>query len=319
MQIFSDICEMIDTNDRFLGIRSATDYYPFGMEMPGRSFSSSNYRFGFNGKPKDNEVNGNGNLYDYGFRIFNPSISRFLSLDPLTKKFPELTPFQFASNSPIMAIDLDGLEAFAVYNKATNSLGIIPDVSKTRPKLSYKGVSAFDYAKLTPADKSKYNYVILVKNVITGGHSEGGEVKYNTNSKEKPISTGTYNILENKGNTNPAHNSFFVLDPQDNNQYDKVDNRPGEVNESGDQRSGYNLHPGTVSWGCVTINKNDPNLSVDQRAQEWDIISNAINNTKTEQVPDNRGKQKYVPGSTQTKFGTLKIIDKKPVVKAATN
>ena len=23
------------------------DYYPFGMQMPGRSFSSENYRFGF--------------------------------------------------------------------------------------------------------------------------------------------------------------------------------------------------------------------------------------------------------------------------------
>lgn len=34
-----------------------------------------------------------------------------LSVDPLTKSFPMLTPYQFASNTPIMAIDLDGLEA----------------------------------------------------------------------------------------------------------------------------------------------------------------------------------------------------------------
>jgi GH24 family phage-related lysozyme (muramidase) len=35
---------------------------------------------------------------------------RFLSVDPLTGKYPELTPYQFASNSPISGIDLDGLE-----------------------------------------------------------------------------------------------------------------------------------------------------------------------------------------------------------------
>ena len=43
-------------------------------------------------------------------RIYNPALGRFLSTDPLTKKYPELTPFQFAANTPIVGIDLDGLE-----------------------------------------------------------------------------------------------------------------------------------------------------------------------------------------------------------------
>lgn len=37
--------------------------------------------------------------------------SRFLSVDPIGREYPELTPYQFASNTPIMAIDIDGLEA----------------------------------------------------------------------------------------------------------------------------------------------------------------------------------------------------------------
>jgi hypothetical protein len=52
-----------------------------------------------------------GNFYDYGFRIYNPQIARFLSVDPLTKDYPELTPYQFASNTPIESVDLDGLES----------------------------------------------------------------------------------------------------------------------------------------------------------------------------------------------------------------
>ena len=64
----------------------------------------------FNGKEFDPEVAGNGNQYDYGFRIYNPRIGRFLSVDPLTRSYPMLTPYQFASNTPIQAIDLDGLE-----------------------------------------------------------------------------------------------------------------------------------------------------------------------------------------------------------------
>jgi len=49
-------------------------------------------------------------IYDYGFRIYNPSIAKFLSVDPLTKDFPWYTPYQFAGNKPIYDSDLDGLE-----------------------------------------------------------------------------------------------------------------------------------------------------------------------------------------------------------------
>lgn len=79
--------------------------------MPERRYSNSNqYRYGFNGKEIDSEAKGNGAQYDYGFRIYDPRISKFLSVDPLTQSYPWYTPYQFAGNTPIQAIDLDGLE-----------------------------------------------------------------------------------------------------------------------------------------------------------------------------------------------------------------
>ncbi|MEJ0101540.1 MAG: RHS repeat-associated core domain-containing protein [Bacteroidota bacterium] len=90
---------------------SAQDYYPFGSLMPGRKFSSGNYRYGFNGKENDNEVKGiEGSQQDYGMRIYDPRVGRFLSVDPLTNKYPWYTPYQFAGNKPIRFIDLDGME-----------------------------------------------------------------------------------------------------------------------------------------------------------------------------------------------------------------
>ena len=86
------------------------DYYAFGMEMPGRSYEDG-YRYGFNGKEKDNSFGATS--YDYGFRIYNPQIAKFLSVDPLTKSYPELTPYQFASNRPVDGIDIDGLEGIS--------------------------------------------------------------------------------------------------------------------------------------------------------------------------------------------------------------
>ena len=80
------------------------------MLQPGRNISAANYRFGFNGKEHDSAVNGVGVDYDYGARIYNSRIGRFLSIDPITRNYPMLTPYQFASNSPIAGIDRDGLE-----------------------------------------------------------------------------------------------------------------------------------------------------------------------------------------------------------------
>jgi len=91
-------------------IRSTIDYYPFGQEMPGRVYSPTSYRYGFNGKENDNEVAGTGNWQNYGMREYDARVCRFISVDPLTAKFPWYTPYQFAGNKPIIAVDLDGLE-----------------------------------------------------------------------------------------------------------------------------------------------------------------------------------------------------------------
>ncbi len=71
------------------------------------------HRYGFNGKENDRDLqsdDGSNLVLDYGFRIYNPAIARFLSTDPLTKSYPWYTPYQFAGNKPTKFIDLDGKE-----------------------------------------------------------------------------------------------------------------------------------------------------------------------------------------------------------------
>jgi RHS repeat-associated protein len=95
------------------------------MQMPGRKYSGGgSYRYGFNGKENDKEVKGEGNQQDYGMRIYDPRLVRFLSVDPITKQYPELTPYQFASNRPIDGIDRDGLEyaRFDIYLDKNNNV-----------------------------------------------------------------------------------------------------------------------------------------------------------------------------------------------------
>lgn len=55
----------------------------------------------------------------------------FTSPDALTGKFPMLTPYQFASNTPIQAIDLDGLESVYYYsgNSFTGGFSVSKNIS----------------------------------------------------------------------------------------------------------------------------------------------------------------------------------------------
>ena len=86
---------------------SATDYFPFGMTIDSRSYTAAaTYRYGFNGKENDKETG----EQDYGMRMYDPRNPIFLSIDPITNKYPELSPYVFASGNPILGVDLDGLE-----------------------------------------------------------------------------------------------------------------------------------------------------------------------------------------------------------------
>ncbi|TCZ65208.1 RHS repeat-associated core domain-containing protein, partial [Flaviaesturariibacter aridisoli] len=100
--------------------------------MPITSTEGKGYRYGFNGKEYDPEVYGEGNEQDYGMRIYDPRIGKFLSVDPIGKDFPALTSYQFASNSPVKCIDLDGLEGDPVAETKDWLVGIWDDLTSKK-------------------------------------------------------------------------------------------------------------------------------------------------------------------------------------------
>ena len=93
---------------------STQDVYPFGLEMNGRGFNSGAYRYRLPGyKRKDTGFGGSSaTVYDYGFRIYRPSIGKFLSVDPLADQFSGWSPYTFGLDNPIRYIDPDGAAPF---------------------------------------------------------------------------------------------------------------------------------------------------------------------------------------------------------------
>ena len=90
----------------------------FGMTLPDLDKPSSDYRYGFQGQEKDDELKGEGNSLNYTFRMHDPRVGRFFSTDPLEPKYPWYTPYQFSGNRLIDMVELEGLEPTTAGNKS---------------------------------------------------------------------------------------------------------------------------------------------------------------------------------------------------------
>jgi RHS repeat-associated protein len=163
-------------------ILSAQEYYPFGMGMPGRCFSSEIYRYGFNGQENDNEVKGIGNSISFKYRSYDPRLGKFLSVDPLFKDYPWNSTYAFAENRVIDGIDLEGREWQPVNNEGENAAIGSDEIT------DYKWVG-YDYNEKTKEWSQKAGTVVNAA-LWTGDNS----MKFYTSS-------GTPNSVEVDGIT----------------------------------------------------------------------------------------------------------------------
>ena len=85
------------------------DYFPFGLQMPGRSEvkgqeGESPGKPRFTGHELDDET---GMLYA-GARYLDPVIGRWMAVDPLADKYPKWSPYNYGFNNPLTYTDPDG-------------------------------------------------------------------------------------------------------------------------------------------------------------------------------------------------------------------
>jgi hypothetical protein len=134
---------------------TANDYYPGGMTMPGRKYQvgSGSYRYGFQNQETDKELWEGAVSFKY--RVEDPRLVRFFSVDPLASDYPHNSPYAFAENRLLDGIELEGLEWTETKDKkgnitdfkwvGYNSDGKAPEGSVANAQLT-KGDFTFNYS-----------------------------------------------------------------------------------------------------------------------------------------------------------------------------
>lgn len=72
---------------------------------------------------------------DYGFRMYDAAIRRFLTVDLLAEVYSNQTPYAYAANNPINLIDFMGL---GPNDPETVDGGTLPEVTVTAKRLPDK-------------------------------------------------------------------------------------------------------------------------------------------------------------------------------------
>jgi len=193
----------IDLSYYTADVVSYSDYYPFGMQMPGRNgtVSGGEYRYAFNGMETDKEVSGTGNSYTTQFRQYDPRLGRWKSLDPLAGKFPNMSPFVGMDNNPIVNIDPRGDEI------------VIPDKHNDHQKnikIDLKLIKNFrgrNFKKLI-AILDKSNYLVIIDELDGQKRAEMNATTFVrdedlniTDVKFRPVTTEDYLVPGSGSNT----------------------------------------------------------------------------------------------------------------------
>jgi len=155
MTIISDKPVPIDTTSDGLwdyfnaSMVSATDYYPFGMGQPGRSFSNADYRFGFNTQEKVDVVSGSGNHYAAPYWEYDPRTGRRWNLDPAG--YPYQSHYSVNNNNPILFSDPLGIygakrEARQMRSEAKAAGYNVGNVYKSGDEYGFAGGKDGDWA-----------------------------------------------------------------------------------------------------------------------------------------------------------------------------
>ncbi|HOS58337.1 MAG TPA: RHS repeat-associated core domain-containing protein [Bacteroidales bacterium] len=150
------------------------EYLPYGEPLVDQRSTTWSSRYTFSGKERDSETG-----YSYfGARYYHSDLSIWLSVDPMSDKYPNLTPYAYCANNPVILVDPDGEKII---------FGLFAFRAKRLFNRIYRSADAETKAKYDMLKNSSINYRINIKSL----GDRQGYTTYNFNKKRVDINIST--------------------------------------------------------------------------------------------------------------------------------
>ncbi|MBW6479969.1 MAG: RHS repeat-associated core domain-containing protein [Bacteroidales bacterium] len=190
------------------------DYYPFGMEIQRGPHQTApppgnilNNRYLYNSKEYQDDFELN--WYDYGARFYDPQIGRFHTQDRFAEKFYEFSPYYYAGNNPINAIDINGDSIWYTRNDNVITMHVA--------------------AKIINMSHDNIN-MERAANMISNGISSAFEGEFTLNGETLTLTTNIQLDVAGSMKDVSASDHLFVIADRDNNS---TINARGVINQEG--------------------------------------------------------------------------------------
>ena len=191
----------------------------FGNDQPTEDADGDGTSLAFNLRfPGQRYDAATGLNYNY-FRDYDTGSGRYVESD-LIGLDGGISTYMYAGSQPFVSVDLDGLAA-CIYVISRQVLSCAPNSGGKPLMLGPGGVWSGQ-----------------------GGCKNDAGDKCLSNTNDGPILPGSYMMNRDK---RPKHQLFWRLEPNPK--------KPGWLCRIGAERCGFMLHPGSVSWGCITADK----------------------------------------------------------------
>src|SRR5690554_2852555 len=195
------------SSEIFVQIRQAGTYYLDNIRMY-RTYEDTvfvrgyevdmAYRYGFNSMERDNEIKGKGNSYDFGARLYDPRVGRWLGIDPLARKYPNLSPYNFTGNNPILFVDYDGKDFGVLINHTDGTILIIANFYTINEKTTEEAnKAAANWNALTGSTVliggKEFTVTVQVEVLMASGETDKERFKSAQEQSKSDLIGNTYN------------------------------------------------------------------------------------------------------------------------------